>query len=1096
MGLRTSSEWDTKPMGNVPGMTPRQESMSTARNPLAGQDMNEVKPPKTESMNVRSQQEQEQAGVEKAQKKQQAASSKKGQEQEANPTSQAVEQIASRMGNLGYTLRAKVNQLLAGRAQSTGFQSGTATFENGVLKTTQGAASLDPLIREKQQQQQDIKNTMSPFTTEVNGKLQAKTFGTVVKEQFGNNPEVASILQTVAALQELKARGLSGSPEALALEEQISQQDKFGMVSQLRDAMTEYNRLMGIDDANEVKWYGGSMADVGGNKTGYGAIDLANLGEGILKTELEKAQAFTSGLFSGDFEENLKKTIDEESAENRANAARASQLNSELYSAYNSFRTSTSKEFGDARKKITDQMNAAAQTVRAAMILTPEGREGLQWFDALLKGSNGDMSAMLFKALSNPDTGLGRDQRDAIRNFIGEVGAATGGQLDLWMQQLGSTGKVGIKDAQGKWVDVEPSATQKLQMMDIMGDTATTPEQKQASMQKLVRSIGIDAETNIGKSVDAALNTAKNTGSMTLALGAFTTSLASSLKTYADSRTSDAVMQALGLTEEDWNTPVGKQDIHDKRAIYIRQALMKDPNLAETLRGQITAKQQSDQAQFNTVIASNRDTAKKTIEKLDVLEKGNADTPSLEQRKQAITSSRDAVPQKLASKLLVPLQGVDARASTYLQGLQNNPVLREWSSANPKVAERLPKLAKMFSMLDSLKTVGSSYPGLADAIYPDWRNPKAAEQLVRSFRQNYNNADQLDAVFARFNQYATSPDGKPSPQLLGAVSEGITRWKQDPSTRNATAQAVLTNMELADKQLAQLNDVGTKIANKRATLTENLATMDKMVEDMKIPAFNPDEILQGVLGMSRGLENILNGKGIPGLDLTPDNLATIIPGLAAGGSNTAGAIPDKIKTMLTQLGIPMEAWTIVNGIPTIKMGDGKFIPIGGKEFADLTASMGAENYTTPVDIPTFEGMGDFAPVSAGEMPTIDPQDYSTVTFASTNGSEKGNIEQFLDPTSGVLDPTTWSAGGINPTKVASTLANLPPLSPTAVINNPQQALNQLDPSAWKIGGMNPIKLSNNLLSTTSLPKIITPANSGIGGVGAKAAKKIKKLFGR
>jgi hypothetical protein len=116
---------------------------------------------------------------------------------------------------------------------------------------------------------------------------------------------------------------------------------------------------------------------------------------------------------------------------------------------------------------------------------------------------------------------------------------------------------------------------------------------------------------------------------------------------------------------------------------------------------------------------------------------------------------------------------------------------------------------------------------------------------------------------------------------------------------------------------------------------------------MKIPVFNPDEVIQGILGYSRGIEDILGGRLPEGVDpskIKIEDLATLIPKLISGTGKdekepVESGIPPQVKAVLETLGLPMDAWSIKGGIPHIRMGDGKFIPIDSSTFTNIAANM-------------------------------------------------------------------------------------------------------------------------------------------------------------
>jgi hypothetical protein len=920
--------------------------MATARSPLAGQDMNQPKP-KGEG-NVASVQQQEQAGIEKEKKEAAAVTPEQRQAQQQSGIGQAVEQVASKMGNFAHSLRARVNQLVSGAAQTTGFTQAKSEYvwdpksQTSVLRVTEGGADIDSVVAEKKRQQELLKGTLSPFATEIAGKLKAKTFGQVVKEQMGEDPEVTRMLQMVTSMQDLESRGLVGSPEARALEAQLREADKFGMVTSLRNAMNEYNRLMGLGGGEEAKWYG----DAG--DTGYSALSLAGLGEDVIRTEVEKAKDFSSGLFGGDFEENLQKQYDIESLEGQRAARRAEQLHGELFEAFKTYVQQVDPEFQKERDAIKTKMKAASEAVRASMLLTAEGREALQWLDMLGGDEDEDVVSTLMTALSDPNSGLGKEQRDAIAQFIGKVGESTGGQLDIWLESLGKSGKIPFTDADGKTTMVEPTGDQKLQILNLMQDTNIPATEKSARLKEIVRNIGIDKTTGVGASVDAALDTAKKTGNMDVALTAFTASMAKSLQTFAYSRTEDAVRAALGVSIEEWD----KKTL-DQRADFIRETLKNNPDLIETIKKQVKDKQAVDQKMFEETVEQNKVKAEKSLSVLDSLykkdEKGNV-TGTLADN---YTKLKNA-PAMVATNILGHMRDIfvswaPSIASQYESSIANNAWIKDGLARGVLPKTIVSDMAALFAYQDGIRNAQRYLPSYGRIILPEL---DITEMTMRN-----------PAQIAYFRKYAEDkiakyyPEGEVPPELtnkiLGEINASRGRSGNPPSL-----QATITMLDQANVALTK-TEAGIKLTEEqRKKVQEGLATMTEMAADMKIPVFNPDEVIQGIMGYSRGIEDILGGRLPEGVDpskIKIEDLATLIPKLISGTDEkepVESDIPPQVKAVLETLGLPMDAWSIQGGIPHIRMGDGKFIPVDSSTFTNIAANM-MPSYATPeVDVNT------------------------------------------------------------------------------------------------------------------------------------------------
>lgn len=986
MGLRTKSDWQNVPkQGNVPGLTPKQEDMATARSPLAGQDMNQPKP--KEQGNVASVQQQEQAGIEKQKKEAQGVTSQQAQQQQQSGVGQAVEQVATKMGNFAHSLRARVNQLLTGAAQTTGIGQATSTFgPGGALTVKEGAEDISSVVAEKKRQQELLRSTMTPFATQVGDRLQAKTFGQVVKDQLGDDPEVTRMLQMVTAMQDLDARGLKGSPEARALEAQLQEMDKFGMVTQLRDAMNEYNRMMGLGkEEDTARWYGGDTE-------GYSAADLLSISENELRTEIEKAKSFSSGLFSGDFEENLKKKFDTESAEAQAAARRAEKLHGELYSAFQTFAQETGGEFMKAKDAIENQFKIASGGIEAALATTKEGKEAIQWLD-LLGGAEGEtFMQTLQSALRNPNSGLAKEQRAMIEDFLAKtVEGVPGGMLAYWMDTLGKTGKVPIKGADGKYTMVEPSGDQKLQILNLMEDKSIPPEQKSAKMKELVRSIGTDLQTNIGTTVDKALDTAKNTGSTTAALAVFSTSLVQSLNTFARSRSEDAVRWALAskfpgderYTVDGWD----KLD-PEQKGLLMREVLRNDPELVKKVKDQISTKQETDNVNARAQIQATRTQANDSLKALAneatfdkdgnlVIDPDPSKQTSMAKQKLTI----DAVPKNLVNlsttKLRDAMVNIDpSRVNQYTQQIASNPWVQNAVNKGLAPANFAASAGKMFAYQQTMLAIAKQYPDIVKSVWPPGVPLEPTTRNVNGRPITYDLTDYLmgsvgkgpevtnlgpdqivKVIESRMGQLFDA-NGNPSEKLMSTMQAqtdnliGIAeRYRKDPNSINLSSlpvgqQGLIPQLVNWLNQRDTLNKNITSAKDTYAKITAEQAKLDEFEKQLDIPLFNPDEVISGVLGLSESMEDIFSGR-IPEQitdavgKITPEDVLALLPtlqDLIGKGTDIKSLTPDQLQSLMTKM--KTEA-------PTKLAPPGTVLPSTGASAGGAAMPAGSTAGTTP-----------------------------------------------------------------------------------------------------------------------------------------------------
>jgi hypothetical protein len=976
MGLRTKSDWQNTPVkqGNVDGMTPKQEDMSTARSPLNFQQPNAGKQDQTL-------QQQESRDVATQQREAAKTTNQQAQAQQASPVGAAVEAAASKLGNFAFSLRARVNQFLQGAAQNVGFEQATSEFVYNpatpgmsTMRVSEGAEDIDPVVQEKIRQQELLKGSLSPFTQQVGDRLSGKSFGQVVKEQMGEDPQVTRLVQMVTSLQDMDARGLSGTPEALALEDQLKQLDRFGMVSSLRDAMNEYNRMMGrAPEADTTKWYG----DAG--DTGYSILDIANLGVDTIRSEVENAKLLSSGLFSGDFEENLQKQYDKESAEGQRAARRAEALHSELMDAFSTYTAETADLFGEERKSIEGKMNLASEAVRASMLLTPEGREALQWFDLMGDGESDNVISQLFNALSDENSGLGKEQRQAITDFIGKVGQSTGGQLYIWMESLGKTGKVPFTDADGNTKMIEPSADQKMRILDLMQNDKIDPKQKQEELHKIVEGIGLDSTTNVKNSVDKALETAKATGNMDLALGAFTASMAKSLQTFAKSKTEDAVRDALGIPLTEWNA-MGA----DARANKLHDALSNNPQLVESIRRDIKDR---EAASNNQLVSSAGEIKKKAESSMSQLNRMySVDDKGVESGTFVdLRNNLQNAPTSIATNIMTSLKSsmtewAPSLVSQYSKSISANPWVKQGLATGQLDKSFVGNLSNLFAYQTAIQNMQQMYPDVAAKIWPLQQQlsagqrayyisrgiplPKGMPADITDFAMRH--PEQLEGLLktVQANIASTFTEDPSKSSLLPSLVKQFNAWRKVPKQQLTPSQAaVLATLDDAAKQLDQTNkDIGI-IKNQKQDTAATVTSLDELLKNVDIPVFNPDEVLSKVLGMARGVEDIAGGR-FPeewniDKNLTPENLAVLIPKLLEGRSDPEAidsGIPPALKTVLEGLGLPLDAWSVIGGIPHIRMSNGSYTPMTPEMITQLTAQVNP-NYVAKQAGVTTTGLG-------------------------------------------------------------------------------------------------------------------------------------------
>jgi len=937
--------------GNISGLTPKQEDMSFARSPLASQQQNEVKPKEEKGTTAgeRAQTEQEGRQEQQTQTSQQAR-----QQQQASPVSMAVENVASKLSNFSYTLRGYVNQFLQGGASAVGLGQAKEQYKYDpdskkyVLSISEQQADIEPVLQEKMRQQEKLKQSLSPFAQQVGEKLVGKQFGQVLEEQFGEDPQISSLLQTVTALQDLEARGLSGSPEAKALEAQIREQDQFGMVSSLREAMQSYNKLMGVDPAGEeTKWYG-DQAD-----TGYSALDIAQLSSDTLRTEIEKAREFSSGLFGGDFEENLKKKYDTESAEGQAAARRKEAVHSELMSGFQSYMDEAAGGFQSARDTIDTAFKGAAEAVKAELALDDSagGVAAMKWFESFQEG--GDFTSILYNAMNDPNSGLGVEQRQAIADYIGKAGSGSKeGQLYTWINSLGTTGKIPIniqgEDGFEKTQFVEPSVEDKLQINALMKDKTLSPEEKTEKMHELIRGIGVDTATSIGSTIDTAMETANRTGSLAAGVVALNRGIVESLKTFAQSKTEDFVRQSLQIDDKTWNA----LDADAKSSLISRTLTNMTPEQKEQLVSIFHEKQNQEITKKDTYINQWRSSLKGRLAEIDGdPEKGIPGVlANVQQQIDDLGAQKNGIYTKFASKVQDVLRRDVSRFNAIFQQVGNNP----WIQANVPGPERA-KLAELIEWQEKLSRLNSMDPLLVSRLTGGAYSQIDPVDLAVSGAKS-KDFTAMNRLYDAYTKSVNAPgtlDKMPS-VITDHINNLYSQYKSDPNgipPGMLTVMNVLGEYENTDgvlrQNLQQVQEARDKITNPE---TGYLAQVDELSKSADFPSFTPDQILGFSMGVAKGVETGVDW--ITG-DKQPPSIKDIDWGKLGGEiediiTNWAGYGPDAIKDALAdKLGFPADSISLKGGVPHIQMSNGEYIPFSDALITKLSSAT-TENLTPMV----------------------------------------------------------------------------------------------------------------------------------------------------
>jgi len=954
MAWDSQSDWQSTPdRGNMPGnVTPAQERMLSATSPLAGQARNTGATSREKGSAPTTEAQRREIDTQAAgQQRQQGQQAK--QAQQASGAPDVVENVASRLGNFGHLLREKVNQFLTAGATSVGVtdQSQMRFDADGkAILTDDITTSTQPVVQEKRGQQEVLRGLMSPFAREVAGKLYGKQFSDVLQDLASTDPQLAQqlpqLLQMVQILQQKEAQGETNTPETLALMAQLESMDSTGMVSGLKRAMDDYNKMMGLGRFQDegLKWYG-DAGDVG-----YSLLDLANLGQEELEDEVQKSLIASSGLFGGDFEENLQRLYDTESEEVRQSNRDRLALQEQFSNAMQIFTEEYGGQFAEAREGLSRVYQDVADKLVNDLANNGDTQLALAWAEAFQSGE--DLEVVLFQAMNDPNSGLNAEQKAVIANYIGDVKDKTLGEFGAWMDSLSKRGVINAvvgKDEQGNPIrqDIDLSPAQKSEILRTLNSTLPM-DQKEAKIRDIVGETIIGGST-MKSQVESAVRSASQMGDAKASADMFAKSFQESMSTFIRSRTEDTVRMLLDLTPDEWEAMSQEQ-----RTQALREA-MQNPEFVKNLKEKVASK-----------VSAEKETVENQVKEFQ----GRVET-----KKQELTNHIEQVTQQIEQVKNMPQVAMQEFATQVKDRFTLSNVLEvaQKLKARPEVVKlmvegkltekQLVDVAKAFNYYAAYHDLAGQDPKLADLIYGGAAyaasvNPvdllargdvAGLVDLAKETDGALDNADQITIQY--LTQAMANPRGK---------GTNLTRRMMEYVRNN-------------DRILKDLQESAAR-ANQAMTDVDTAATnVAEWAKNINQDIFNPDQLIQVALGAGKGAKEAYLDEAL-------------------------------------KAGIPPEAIvTDAQGIPYVKMGDGTyrpFNPASAPGIEDtLTAGVGISAVST--DVPTGFGaqVGTGADPMAG-LPAIPPAAPAQVAQNTAREYTKQPLER-IKAKSG--DPVTGGA---------------------------------------------------------------------------------------
>ena len=704
MAYDSGSAWMNNPAKQTD--TKKSEEMRLARSPVAGNVQNTGET--SEKKNGPVTEGSERSAID-AQSQKQKQQRKPTPQQEASAAQ--VDQVASRIGNFGLTLKAKVNDFLTKSASTVGVQdtSKTTYSSTGMKIQDELSASVDPTVKEKVSQQGAMKQFLSPFSKQIAGKLYGKEFDEVLQDLAAQDPEMArklpELLNMVSMIDQMESVN-ADSQEARALRAQLESMDSTGIVSGLKRAKDDYENAMGLGrEEQTLKWQGdeGNVA--------YTATELANLSEETLRGEVNKALLASSGLFGGDFEANLKGLYDTEAAEVKASNRQKEALHGQLVQAMSTYVDANKGEFEEAEKKIDSIYHTTATKIIADLQKSGDTQAAAFWAEAL---SGGDLAGNIYKALNDKKNGLSTKQRDAIRNFLGETDTQNLGEFGSWMKSLKETGKIRVNVGTANapsYQDVDLSASTTMQLLQLAQDNTISQQDKTDKMKAIIGEITAGGKT-FGARIQESVDLINDSGfKPEEAAATFQQSFMDSMKTYAKSKTEMIFKEAMKslYPSVQWDSLTLEQ-----KQSAMKDIMSKNPKVVETIKQGIQDKLDKEKQLLNTLTDEmiGKDNGKLAIRVGDL----QKDETKLKSQYQKIEEARVSMPQQIADSIAQHFSGIDIKTTS--QKVAASPMFQHLVQTG---AANLPSdadtIAKSLYFYQAYKELAQMDPIMAEEIY-------------------------------------------------------------------------------------------------------------------------------------------------------------------------------------------------------------------------------------------------------------------------------------------------------------------------------------------------------------------------------------------
>lgn len=857
------------PSMDMSTLTPKQQEMALARNPMSGNQQNNLL---QEQRDANRQIDDSRKGIAlTSTARKEAAVPTQAQTQAGSAAAGSVQRGLTTFSN---RLAAKIGNIVSGGDVQQlaldlpeGFEPvwnpETEQFESPDMGNV--GYDVSKIAEQKRGEIEQLKEEMSPFFEyqQIGDQTvaQAKSFQDVLsqfadlngngvidpeEERYLNDSfEIAKMIQRLEKLNPY-------SSEAAALREQLTMMDQQGLVSGIYRAMDQYNRLVG-EEGKGAEFYG----DIGTDALNL--EKLVNMTTQDLENELMRSltgqttifgQDFASALTENRVRSNLEKSLAFDIETRNAFVDAARDWGNAIDTQLSEYRDTINQAFASASERLPEYFESIRSELEARGEPTEPLDAAMQWFDDLTQDSGpDDIGKALQEILSDPDNGLATNQRMQIAKWIG---AATGneeagnaGIVKAALDSLANTGQITVQMPQPDGTQstqvVNITDTDRLNIAKILADPNITEDGKNEAIARLVNK-RIDEKLQSAGDIEA-IGKYFSDGNFQAGLDAFTESIVRSLATFSESATKQVYNRI--MQDRPGEFTEGVPEGADPRD-YV------DPQLVEAIQG-TGSKMVSQMVQG---IETAKTVAIPALEKQ--VTQANADTARLVDLKNKLSESLDIGLRRTSEAIKTAVQdsGFEATSQNIVNVFSNalrsrniDPARINWEAITPyaEAYNQLRNLNMMWKTGDeATKNAIEEQFSNTDA----WKFIEDPTALIKNNRPIF--------VHTGIINYLAIANAK---NLSTTINNGLSSVSRKIFTSFGFAQSVANAQQQIEQDLSGISDFLQKAGDYREELNSYINAGSQLVG--KVRTFSPDEIANLAMEVARLAEKGVSIDEIP-----------------------------------------------------------------------------------------------------------------------------------------------------------------------------------------------------------------------------------------